>query len=227
MSKFKKIVEEEKIKNWVVQNYQRLDESSFSRVMTTYFDKGFIIVSSDRSCEAEKGRECTAQEIKSQAEVNNENNKKIHWDFTRAKFGFVPTYGGFKEKKVAADGTETYIDSPHPERSYIVPNNREDMKAIKKLGMDICTKYNQDSFLFKPPQSQDTKAYFLDRNGNVQVTFEGRSISDLTQQYYTHLRSENPIKRFSLKEWVLYVPKPPTCATAAFERYGEIFLDLF
>jgi hypothetical protein len=225
MSKFKKLLIEEKIKDWVVNNYQCLTETKFSRVMTAYFEKGFIIVSAERSCEAEKGSSCTSQEIEIQIVNNNKNDKQIRQDIRKDGFGFVPTNGGYREKVIGKDGTETYVDNPHPEKSYIIQNTFEDTRRIEQLGKDLCTKYNQDSFLFKPPQAQDPKAYFVDRNGNILATFTGKTISDLTQQYYTYLRKENPIKRFSLKEWVLYVPKPPKTATAAYERFGEIFIN--
>jgi len=224
MSKFKQIIEEEKKKEWIKENYQLLDEVHFSRVMTKYFDKGFIIVSAERTCEAEKGRKCSAKEMEHQQWTNKQNDKDIHWDFTRAKFGFVPVYGGYREKVSAPDGTESFVAEPVIEKSYIVPNNHENIEDIKKLGMFLCKKYNQDSFLFKPPNAEDTKAYFVDRNGGVIDTFTGKTISDMTQQYYTHLRKENPVKRFSFKEWIHYVPESPDGATAARERYGEIFI---
>lgn len=227
MKVFKQLIEEEKKKEWIKENYQLLDETRFSRVVTKYFDTGFIIVSAQRTCEAEKGRKCTAKELEHQQWTNNQNDKDIHWDFTRAKFGFVPVYGGYREKVVGSDGVESYKAEPIIEKSYIVPNNHEDIEDIKKLGMSLCEKYNQDSFLFKPPNAKDTKAYFIDRNGGVMDTFTGKTISDMTQQYYTFLRKENPIKRFTMKEtkeWIHYVPYSPDSATAARERYGEIFI---
>ncbi len=224
MEKFKRLLEEEKKRDWIVKHCQLLGETKFSRIVTTYFEKGFIIISAERTCEAELGRECSPEELKAQEEKNKKNNKEIHWDFTRAKFGFVPTYGGYREKIPQQDGTEVFSEKPNLEKSYIVPNNHDNTEDIKNLGMFLCQKYNQDSFLYKPPQAQDQKAYFIDRSGTIQVEFEEKTVSDLTQQYYTYLRKENPIKRFSLKEWVHYVPKSPNSATEAFSRYGEIFV---
>jgi hypothetical protein len=222
--KFKRLIEEEKKREWIIKNYQFLDEAKFSRVVTTYFEKGFIVISAERTCEAEMGRECTPEEFEAQEEKNKKNDKEIHWDFTRAKFGFVPTYGGYREKITNPDGSEGLSQKPNLEKSYIVMNSHDNTEDIKKLGMALCEKYDQESFLFKPPQAQDSKAYFIGRNGAVQMEFEGKTVSDLTQQYYTYLRKEDPIKRFSLKEWVHWAPNSPRSATEAYNRYGEVFI---
>jgi hypothetical protein len=238
----------------ILSGYQMLNESSMSRVLGEYFNLGFIIITGDRSCWAEQGgRDCSPEEEKEQAEKNKKNEKLIRQDIKNAGFGFVPTYGGFKEK-IMHDGMVCYLDNPHPEKSFIIPakkiaseHPRADYESLRKLGVELCIKYNQDSFLYKPPQKVDKSAYFIDKHDKVESTFSNVKVDDIAQQYFTALRKDaNKIgnggtepdkakdkRRFSLLEskssegkWYFFIPKSPRDTSEARSRYGEFFFKI-
>lgn len=220
----------------ILNETQILTEASLARVLTKYFDIGFIALSADRSCEAEKGGDCTPEDKQAQEQRNTQNENEIRKDIRNAGFGFIPTYGGFRELIVDPDtGKEAYMDNPNPEMSFIVPakkaastEDRKDYEELKNLGVQLAKKYNQDSFLYKPPTNIDKKAYFITKTGDIDMEFENVKPNDLTQIYFTQLRKGKK-DRFSLTEgkdirFVVYVPKPPVDVSAARRRYGEIFL---
>ena len=56
-----------------MSKYQLVTEASLGRVLGKYFEIGFIIVSAERSCDSEKGRECTDEEQLDQEKQNKQN----------------------------------------------------------------------------------------------------------------------------------------------------------
>ena len=54
--------------------YRILSEVSFSRIVTDYVERGYIIITSDRSCEAElglaPGKMCSMEQAAAQKEAN-------------------------------------------------------------------------------------------------------------------------------------------------------------
>ena len=64
--------------NW---KYRILNETAFSRIVTDYGDRGYIILTSDRSCEAElglpAGKECSEENAALQDKVNRENMEQF------------------------------------------------------------------------------------------------------------------------------------------------------
>ena len=57
--KLKLIVESVLFQEQVKQQCQVLTEASLGRVLSKYFDIGFMVITADRTCEAEKGSACT------------------------------------------------------------------------------------------------------------------------------------------------------------------------
>ena len=112
------------------------------------------------------------------------------------------------------------------------------MDDLQNLGMNLCQKYNQDSFLFKPPASEDNRAFFIDRTGNAEMTFGNVKVADMSQVYFTYLRKNQPSRRFSMTDdagaevedkdlqesFRMYIPKSPTTFGEAKLRMGEIFM---
>ena len=50
-----------------MSGYQLVTEAGLGRILGKYFDIGFIIISAERSCEAEKGQKCSeAEELEQQ-----------------------------------------------------------------------------------------------------------------------------------------------------------------
>ena len=93
--------------------------------------------------------------------------------------------------------------------------------------MELCKKYNQDSFLFKPPSNVDRNAYWITRNGDIDMTFNDVVPNDLEQIYFTKLRKKSG--RFSLTEGqepAIFIPRSPETTADARRRYGEIFIRI-
>jgi len=205
----------------------QITEANLSRVIIRYWDSGFVIISANRSAEAELGRPPSPEEEEAQAATNRANDQKIRGMIRAAGFGFVPTWGGYREMIVDPETGESKLsDTANPEPSYIIPamklgteTETPDTTALKELGKQLSTEFNQDSFLYKPSVLEDPKAYYLDRNGNVEMTFSGLTPNDFLQTYYTQLR--NKPGRFTLTEH--YMAVPPRDLPEATRRYGELF----
>ena len=232
----KRQLQEEIQKDW-----QLLTETSIWRLVTTYMDDGFIIVSSDRSCEAELGTEkCSEQQAAQQDHINRENRNKLKGTLKRSGFGFIPTLGGFKEKVIDKKTGEVVIDpetkepvlvdTEFPERSYVVHSQKGDKpggyEELKQLGLQIVREFNQDSFLYKPPNSVDPRAYYITSTGEIDMEFTDFTVEDLNQIFYTQL-AKGTQRRYSHipehYERVYYIPKPPNGMQEAVKRYGETF----
>lgn len=239
----KSILSEEIRREQIRINFYRLDEVAFSKLMTYHFDKGFILISADRTCEAEmnKGKDyiCTPKEEAHQGGINRENELKMRKDIRNSGYSYIPMYGGYKEKagKDPETGEETFIDSPEPEKSFFIPftagpstyktGNPENIEAFKDFGVQLTRKYKQDSFFFKPPNSIDTNSYWIDRVGKIDMTFGGKTkISDVVERFFSQLRKGSKFKRFSIKESVFYIKRPPNHVQEARKRYGEYFIRI-
>ena len=223
-----------------MSGYQLVTEAGLGRILGKYFDIGFIIISAERSCEAEKGQKCSEAEELEQQQLNKTNERRIRDDIRQAGFGFVPSHGGFRELVVDPDsGEQTFQDNPNPEPSFVIPlKPGKKIKDLQELGMMLSQKYNQDSFLFKPPASEDNRAYFVDRTGNVEMSFNNVTVADMSQMYFTYLRKNSPDRRFSMTDdgpeqdeqlqesFAMYVPESPTTFGDAKKRMGEIFMKI-
>ena len=227
--------------NW---KYQILSETAFSKVVTHYGKMGYIVITSDRTCDAETGRACTDEENAKQNKINDENMKSLKSDLRSSGFGYIPTLGGYKEDLLDPEtgepvrdekGNVVKVDTENPENSIIVvarPNKgpTNDHEALKSLGMKLAKKYNQDSFFYKPPDSEDKGAYWVKSNGDIDMSFKEFTINDLKQEFYT-MMARGPRHRFtaldevvSTKEMFFRVKTSPIGTSEARRRYGEIFM---
>tara|TARA_Y100000034_G_C6901581_1_gene417141 strand:+ start:407 stop:1150 length:744 start_codon:yes stop_codon:yes gene_type:complete len=229
-----------------MSNYQLVTEAGLGRVLGKYFEIGFIIISAERSCEAEQGRDCSEDEQYEQEKLNKQNERKIRDDIRDAGFGFVPAYGGFRELVVDPDtGEQTFQDNPDPEPSFVIPlKPGKSVQDLQNLGINLSQKYNQDSFLFKPPISADSKAFFVDKGGDIEMTFGNVTVADMSQIYFTYLRKNSPSRRFSMtppetdsvqgeagdesqpiqENFAMYILNSPKTLGDAKRRMGEIFM---
>tara|TARA_R100000750_G_C2329945_1_gene89761 strand:+ start:240 stop:974 length:735 start_codon:yes stop_codon:yes gene_type:complete len=222
--------------------YHILNETAFSRVVTDYGELGYIIITSDRTCEAEQGRECSEEEIAEQEKENAMNMDTFLQDIRSAGFGYLPVYGGYKEYLKNEKGEKVYddetgeakmVDTDTPENSVIVALRSDvgregnTVEDLKKLGMGLSRNYNQDSFFFKPPNDIDTKAYYLKPDGSIDLEFTDFTINDLKRVYYTQMK-RGPKHRFTAldeeKEMFFRVRTSPTSTAEARQRYGEYFM---
>jgi len=226
--------------NW---KYRVLNETAFSRIVTDYGDRGYIILTSDRSCEAElgvpAGKECSEENVALQDKVNRENMEQFLSDVRIAGFGYIPTLGGYKEDLIDPktgepvrdeEGEIVKVDTDEPENSVIIvarPEQGRDHDELKNVGMLLADKYGQDSFFYKPPNDIDEGAYWIKPDGSVDMKFDTFTVNDLKQQFYTQM-ARGPRHRFTAldenKELVFRVRTSPTSTAEARRRYGEVFL---
>ncbi len=118
-----------------------------------------------------------------------------------------------------------------PELAFIVPAKKEKEEEdehgfleLKALGVMLIRKYGQDSFLFNPPSSADTSAFFIGKDGGVQLRMQDANSNELVQSYFNKLRRE-PRSMMEQKTFLL-VPKPPKNVFEVRARSGEIFVNL-
>jgi hypothetical protein len=238
--------------NTIMLDNMRLYEVDLHRIISTYSKNGFIIISAWRSARTEFGDEATPEQIQELMARNKQNDKELKQQIRTSGYGYVPTWGGYKEKLKNPEtreflvdpktGENLYADTKTPEPSYIVmaresattvcrPKNPD---RLKELGQKWCAQFNQDSFLWAPPISEDTNIYFITKDGNIDNTFEGpMSINDLTQEYYSQLRKGQK-RRFTVTEsgnksidnFIFYMRDQPHGMDEAIRRYGEIFFNL-
>ena len=216
---------------------QRLDETTMTALQGKYMESGFIVITPDRTCQAELGlaygEPCPPGAEEEQNLKNQQNRETMKQEIRSAGFGFTPVMGGYKEKLVdPVSGEESRVDTNAPESGFLVmaqpgrPNLGID--ELKELGMQLSAKYNQDSFFFKPPNAESTDAYYLKRDGSIDMTFHDFKFGDLEQEYYTQLakgpEKRQPDKRFSALMESMLVPVPPRNATEARSRRGEFFV---
>ncbi len=226
--------------NW---KYRILNEVAFSRVMTDYGERGYVILTSDRSCEAEHnlsaGKECSQEEEAEQFLINKKNMRQLLADIRVAGFGYLPTLGGYKEDLVDPEtgepvrdeeGEIVKVDTESPENSVIIvarPDKDLDHEKLKNLGTYLADKYRQDSFFYKPPNDIDGGAYWIKSDGSIDMQFKTFTINDIKQQFYTQMK-RGPRHRFTAldenKEMIFRVRTSPTSAAEARSRYGEVFM---
>jgi len=60
-----------------MSRYQLVTEASLGRVLGKYFEIGFIIISAERSCSAEKQRDCSDEEQFEQEKLNKQNERSV------------------------------------------------------------------------------------------------------------------------------------------------------
>jgi len=214
--------------------WQVITEATLDRVMTKYADLGFIVISADRSCSAEKGGPCSDEEEADQTSTNKENEQNIKADIRAAGFGFIPSYGGFREKSASGKEDIEILG----EKSFIIPvggygGEEIGIEGLRELGIELSKKYNQDSFFYKPPSDQDTDAYWVNQSGEIDGKFTGVVANDPKQQFFTRLRKDKGKQTYGDtftytegKERVLLIPPSPDGMAEARERYGEIFFRL-
>tara|TARA_R100000805_G_C3615371_1_gene116791 strand:- start:650 stop:1393 length:744 start_codon:yes stop_codon:yes gene_type:complete len=218
-------------KSNVGNTWQIITEATLNRVMTKYADLGFIVISADRSCSAEKGSPCSDEEEAEQDNINKQNEKNIKADIRAAGFGFIPSYGGFREKDATGEGSIEILG----EKSFIIPvggygGEKVGIEGLKQLGIELSKKYNQDSFFFKPPDEEDKDAYWINQSGGVDGKFTGVVTNDPEQQFFTRLRKDKGKQTYGDTftyteglERVLLIPPTPDGMSEARQRYGEIF----
>jgi hypothetical protein len=170
-----KIKEQLKLLKEDVNNIKLIDESSLNRLLSKHYKDGFIIVTSYRG-----GGEKTDKE-------NKEDFNELKQIVRGKGYSFIPVYGGFIENYGEEDEREVR------EPALLIPNQKvathksyENDGELFKMGVELINKYNQDSFLHKKP-GEENIAQYINKSGNIDMTFKDKSVNDLTQVYFTDL----------------------------------------
>ena len=173
---------------------ESLEELNVFDVEDRYAKFGFIIISANRSCEAETGQtSCSEEEINHQLKINNFQNKTLKSDIRNAGFGYLPVFGGYKEKIKSADGSISYKEVLEPAivvvaKKIASEDESADIKDLYQLGLELCKKFNQDSFLYAPPtNANQTKSFYINQQGKVDMEFTGLKFNDLTKDFFTRM----------------------------------------
>lgn len=206
------MVEKEKLYDGITN----IDETNLNRILGLHFNAGLIIISSNRH--------------KNTHEKNKSNFEQLKNDLKKSKFSYFPVYGGFIEKSIDGEKPVEVIEPAFIVANYQIASSTiydNTGLALKQFGIKLSQKYNQESFLFVPPKSD--KYYYITPDGNVDMSFSGVGINDITREYFTRLNkysssnhSDQTEKRFTLVE-KFYLNESPKSISSACLRYGEVF----
>lgn len=104
------------------------------------------------------------------------------------------------------EGTYNSVDGIS---SFIISGNGKN--CLKGKGIDIIKKYNQKTFLFKPPTTIDKRAYLINRLGRAEAIYNDYVINDREQSSYTELPSGDCFsfleKDEEINRWKSFKPK--------------------
>lgn len=211
-------------------NIVSINENDIKRIIATHSDNGYIVISPCRGG-ADFGLNPKASQIEYDklAHINKTRVKSMIEDIKQSGFSYTPTYGGFKENIGTDQETTVY------ERSFIVYNkdkrgNNLDFNNLFDFGLNMCRKYNQDSFLVQAPGE---KPKYIKQDGSVDFEFSGGKVfNDISQEYFTDLHKNTHKKgditkgkptRFSFTE--AFVNPKPQCYSERHVRWanGEVF----
>ena len=207
-----------------------INENDIKRIISTHSDNGYIVISPCRGgSDFGINPETSQHEYDKLANINKKRIMSMVDDIKQSGFSYTPTYGGFKENLGTDKETTVY------ERSFIVYNkdkrgNNRDFNDLFDYGLNMCCKYNQDSFLVQAP-GENPK--YIKQDGNVDFEFSGGKVfNDVSQEFFTDLHknthkngdiSRSKPTRFSFTE--AFVNPKPQCYSERHVRWanGEVF----
>ena len=165
-----------------------IQEGSFNRVREHMHSRQCAFITAYRS-------EYTHDE-------NQRRNKKLAKDIKDSGLQYMKCQGGFIENKGTPDETDVTEDT------FIVFNTRYTDEDFKKLAINLCGKYNQDSVLITTPKFDKTQntddhtrkalnvsGTYYTKDGSVDMEFNDVTLSDI-DMYFTKVFG----KKFALIE---------------------------
>ena len=207
-----------------------INENSIKRIIAKHSDNGYIAISPCRGgADFGLDPENSQRERDELARINKERVKKFIEILKASGFSYTPTYGGFIEDKDGENKESVY------ERSFLIYNkdkygNNKDFKELYDFGLEMCRKFNQDSFLIQAPNENPK---YVKQDGSVEAEFKhGKVFNDLSQTYFTDLHkntdkfgdiSHRKPTRMTFIE--AYVNPKPQCYSERHVRWlnGEVF----
>lgn len=151
-----------------------LEKMNTSAIYKRHGDTGFVIVSANRS-------DLPAAE-------NEANTKELLADIHRARFRYLPVYGGYR----GTDGVEDDYEPSFLVFPYNTDGKPVDFAKLEAFAIAACGKYDQDSvFVMGPGKNPD----HVDRNGNRVNTSSSRMlhVNDLAQQFFTSFKDNDAV----------------------------------
>lgn len=191
-----------------------ISEATVDKMLSTHSNAGYVIMSAWRY---ENGKE-----------LNNVRTKQLKADINASGYSYFPVWGGFVETDPNTGKTREV-----KEKSFVITNFKRgsnepnvDSSDLKKLGLQLCKKYKQESFLYKP-SGKDNTAYYITSSGKVDMKFNAASPTKAADVYFTNLKKSikksKDGKSFTYREGVVYMAHSPKSLSEAIKRYGENF----
>lgn len=190
-------------------------ETSVSGMLTIHCKNGYIIISAFRYGDSDPDL----------LKKNMVRSDKLKSDIKSSGFSYIPVWGGFEETSKDINEKPVNVN----EQIFVIFNykrleKQDTIDELKKLGNQLCKKYDQESFFLK---DTDGKGYFLDGNGSVQQTFSSISPTEEIDVYFSFLdkrrRNDSIGCPLTYREGVLYLAKPPLTLAEAYIRSPEVF----
>lgn len=176
----------------------QLIEKSINSIISDAQDKNIGIISAFRSAYEKKENIRRTKEL--QKELNHSNLRYI-----RLTGHYIEGFGSKAQKK------------PQKEISFLIfADNNKDDKQLKKYLVEFGTKYNQDSVIYKPYDSDSATLIGtsdIDENGN-KITFPGKGkevelgkfTPDKIGDFYSKMKGKNFVfENFIFQPFSLFV----------------------
>jgi hypothetical protein len=170
---------------------QVLTEASFNRFLNYHTPKGYIAMSACIGAKVMFGvDEPTAQQVEQVKRYNNQKTQQLKQELAQRGMTFFPVYGSYKEVVQDPATGQTYEELVNEASFLLFPRRKStdtDERVAAQLmaiGKELATKYKQQSFLFKAPGLQQD-AHYVTPTGNVDMSFNGIKLNDLSQEYAT------------------------------------------
>lgn len=177
-----------------------INEETVNRILDKHAKHGFVIVSANRSDKDKK--------------TNNENAKKCIAKIRKSGYSYFPVYGGYHDK-------DNNVKDSY-ELSFFITNFKgkeaqEDFEPLKKLAIELCKDFDQDSVLVTEPNG---KPQYIDRDGKVVGKDDGgvTSINRIEKEFFTALyKKTDGTNRFTYSMEFEMCVNPQPCTLN--ERY--------
>jgi hypothetical protein len=168
-----------------------LDENGVASMLAGIHElNGFIMVSAWRAASAELGiapENVTEEQEKAQLATNKDRDAKLRTILREMRIGFIPLAGTYS---VALSGRDDEVS----ETSYVLltakaggqPVSHQELYA---LGQDVCSTFNQQSFLYVPGRwTGNPRAHLIDRDG-FSLSEPSEDVNQYASIYFAQMRT--------------------------------------
>ena len=172
--------------------YRALTEANLNRVTKGHDTTGYAIISASRSgdnMKSEMGQDLSDEQV---VDENNRRTFELSQKIKHLGYSYIPVLGGYQEQGAKNPSFEkSFVVYPYNVRKGTSADFEVFFNDMLKLGKE----YNQDSILRKAPNE---KAQYIDcSSGKPTMEFDGMTLNDVSQEYFTALKKWNPDKKYS------------------------------